>query len=442
MTTWGMRVLALGAWLLLAWIVLRQVALRLSAPVEDLQEKAATISRHHGLADPVPSHTDDLHHWSRSIAKLLDHQEERLHALAQEQAKYHAVLASMEEGIIACDAQGRVLTINARAQAVLGLDPHLDLRSLERRPLVELVRHPAINELIEAFHAGQVTPTDRQAIHIHGPQPAILEVRVAPLPVHEQAHGLILVFRDITELRRLEHIRSEFIANISHELRTPLTAITGYLDTLLHEAPSDPALFQKFLEVAHVHAQRLNRLVSDLHRLADIESGRVQLHRRPVRLREVVQEAAAMFEQEVKKKDLLLDIRIDGEPMAMADRDRVAQILINLLDNAVKFTLAGGTVQVSASSHPDHTVCLHVTDTGPGIPAQDLPRLTERFYRVDKARSREIGGTGLGLAIVKHLVQLHNGTLQIDSQVGKGTTVTVCLPAAHPTSVSTIPDSE
>jgi two-component system phosphate regulon sensor histidine kinase PhoR len=242
-----------------------------------------------------------------------------------------------------------------------------------------------------------------------------------------------MVLHDVTALRQLERVRTEFVANVSHELRTPLTAIQGYLETLLSGALEEPENARRFLEIVLRHSERLGRLLNDLTDLSNIELGKVTLRREPVRLDEVVASVVAIIAPRAARSRVTVTADIPAElPAVTADRDRLAQILINLVDNAVKYTPEGGTVTVTAGPPADGLIEVAVADTGIGIPAADLPRLTERFYRVDKARSRELGGTGLGLAIVKHLVLAHGGEVRIESREGEGTTVRFTLPIEPP----------
>jgi two-component system phosphate regulon sensor histidine kinase PhoR len=218
---------------------------------------------------------------------------------------------------------------------------------------------------------------------------------------------------------------------VSHELRTPLTCIKGYLETLLDGALDDRDHARRFLEVAGTHAERLDRLIDDLLELSNIESGRVTMVPMRLDLGEVVAGVAAMFERQTTQSRQTLERVVPPRLAVHADRDRLVQILVNLVDNAVKFTPEGGRIRVEAETGPDGRVEVRVRDTGVGIPSTELPRITERFYRVDKTRSREVGGTGLGLAIVKHLVQAHGGELHIESALGHGTTVSFTLPAGR-----------
>jgi two-component system phosphate regulon sensor histidine kinase PhoR len=259
-----------------------------------------------------------------------------------------------------------------------------------------------------------------------------LQVHAVPLRLGPGETGVAMVLHDITALRQLEQVRTEFVANVSHELRTPLTAIQGYLETLLGGAMEDPANARRFLEVVFRHTERLGRLLNDLTDLSNIELGRVSLQLGPVSLAEVVEGTLDIIRVKADAGGVRLEARLPAElPAVQADRDRLAQILINLVDNAVKYTPPGGEVAVEATAG-EGLVEVAVRDTGVGIPPADLPRITERFYRVDRARSRELGGTGLGLAIVKHLVAAHGGALVIESRPGEGTRVRVTLPAATP----------
>jgi two-component system phosphate regulon sensor histidine kinase PhoR len=245
-----------------------------------------------------------------------------------------------------------------------------------------------------------------------------------------------MVVDDVTELRRLEQVRTEFIANVSHELRTPLTAIQGYLETLLNGALEEPEHARRFVEIAFRHTERLGRLLNDLTDLSNIELGKVSLRLAPTPLAAVVDSVLEIVAAKARDGDVALHADVPSSLTVQADHDRLAQVLINLVDNAVKYTAAGGAVTVRARSTSDGRVELSVADTGVGIPRADLPRITERFYRVDKARSRELGGTGLGLAIVKHLVLAHGGEMAIESEEGRGTTVRVTLPASGGTAAA------
>jgi two-component system phosphate regulon sensor histidine kinase PhoR len=273
----------------------------------------------------------------------------------------------------------------------------------------------------------------------------------------EKPMGYILVFHDVTELKRLENVRADFVANVSHELRTPLTAIRGYAETLLRSPPADAKDAEQFLSIIYRHSERLGRLIDDLLALSDLESGKIQISKERLQATEVIGRVLEIFADQARRKEIVLSHKIDPAlPPIIGDLDRLQQLLINLVDNALKYT-DKGAITVSARLLKDNRreatgerqqeseklttasrlmphasprwVEIAVTDTGCGIPESDLPRLTERFYRVDRTRSRELGGTGLGLAIVKHITQAHGGLLKIESAIQKGTTVRVLLPA-------------
>jgi two-component system phosphate regulon sensor histidine kinase PhoR len=324
--------------------------------------------------------------------------------------------------VIAVDDQESILLMNERARAMFGVGPGRG----EGKPFLEVIRNADLHEIFRSGRtAGGVFRRELRLVH---PADRTLRVTAVPLRLSGEAPGLVLVIDDVTELRRLEHVRTEFIANVSHELRTPLTAIQGYLETLLGGALEERQHARRFVEIAFRHTERLGRLLNDLTDLSNIELGKVSLRLAPVALRPLIDSVLELVAVKAREGSVALTAEVSEGLTVQADHDRLVQILINLVDNAVKYTPAGGSVTVRARPVTDGRIEVSVSDTGVGIPRSDLPRITERFYRVDKARSRELGGTGLGLAIVKHLVLAHAGDLVIDSEEGRGTTVRVLLP--------------
>jgi two-component system phosphate regulon sensor histidine kinase PhoR len=332
----------------------------------------------------------------------------------------------MIEGVVAVDGLDHLLLINERARGFLGVGRGRG----DNKPFLEIIRNVDLHNLLRQARAtDQGVVTTREFI-VPGLVERRLQVNAVPLRLGADELGVVMVLHDLTELRRLEQVRTEFVANVSHELRTPLTAIQGYLETLLGGALEDRAHARRFLEIVARHTERLGRLLNDLTDLSNIELGKVSLRIEATDLGEVVDSVIGIIRPRAQNGGVALETAFGPDVLPVkADRDRLAQILINLVDNAVKYTPAGGQVTVSAHAAPPGMVEITVRDTGVGIPAADLPRITERFYRVDKARSRELGGTGLGLAIVKHLVIVHGGELQIASELDKGTTVRFTLPA-------------
>jgi two-component system, OmpR family, phosphate regulon sensor histidine kinase PhoR len=349
------------------------------------------------------------------------HIADRVGALEAERHQLRAVLGGMAEGVIAVGAGQRVLFANAAAGQIL----EFDSAHAVGRPLWELARHRAIQDLLDrALKAGQ---PQREPVEIKTPPIRYLTVYVAPLG-EADGPGAILVLDDTSELRRLERVRQEFVANVSHELKTPLAVIQACAETLQDGAAEDPDVRGPFLQQVIDQAARLHALILDLLSLARLDAGEETFERQELRVGELVAECLDRHRPRAEAKGMTLEAGAPpGELIVWADPEAVSQILDNLVDNAVKYTRAGGTVGVRCSAGPDG-VNIDVEDNGPGIPEVDLPRIFARFYRVDRARSRELGGTGLGLAIVKRLSQAMGGSVKVASEVGRGTTFTVTLP--------------
>ncbi|MCY4612997.1 MAG: ATP-binding protein [Nitrospira sp.] len=401
---------------------------RLLQPVHEIDIRAERLLQGWREQDK-PIDEDELSGLRKALDYITAYPRTRVEVLESERAKGTAILDNMIEGVIALDGQGYVMLMNPAARRILDVAQDQG----ERRTLLEVVRDKGLADWVEMCQALDTAEPCKREIESHLPSLRIIEVNAMPMPMplSSERRGFLLVLHDITELRRLEKVRAEFVANVSHELRTPLTAIKGYLETVLDETKLESDTHRRFLEVANSHAERMGRLIDDLLNLSDIETGKVVLDPTPISLGAFVQDVSAMFEKDAAKKDVKLVNRIPPDLCVQADRDRLSQILVNLVDNAVKYTPKGGTVSLLAAKMDIRQIRITVRDTGQGIPPNDLSRITERFYRVDKARARVEGGTGLGLAIVKHLVQLHGGTLHIESEYGKGTTIEVLLPASQ-----------
>jgi len=377
-----------------------------------------------------PERNDDLGVLEARLAEMAGDVAATIERLRIEQERLEAILGGMVEGVVVTDLAGTVVLVNARARELLVLPSDLAERG---RPLVALTRDPGLAELMHDLASGAAIASRDVVLG----SVRALQVNAARLRDGDgRVFGFVLVLHDVTELRRLETVRRDFVANVSHELRTPLTAIKGYAETLLGAAGDDRETARRFLAVIDRHSERLGRLIDDLLTLSDLELGRTAFRVAPVAVATVVDDVLQILGERFARAQVTVETDVaHGTPAMLVDGDRVRQVLINLVDNAVKYTPAGGRVAVRArpvggGPHAG-TVEIAVEDTGIGIPASDLPRLTERFFRVDKARSRELGGTGLGLAIVKHIVQAHGGALEIESTLGHGTVVRVYLPAAR-----------
>ena len=338
-----------------------------------------------------------------------------------------AIITSVDEGLIIIDRNQQILLINDAAQSLLGLKR----KDFARLP--DISRDPPI---IEAF-LSVLTKGQRASVRIertHGINKRILRLQTAPLRFGDnQVEGVVGAFIDITQIERLEGIRQDFLANVSHELRTPLTSITAYVETLMDGGLNDEKNSLRFLHTIQRNAERMRNLVNDISELSLIEAGAVQLSFDHLPLRSVVNEVFNGLAPRSQKHQVQLCNEVPEDGYVLADRRRLEQILTNLVDNAIKFSPPQSDVVVS-SAETDGFIEIRVRDTGAGIPVEHLPRVFERFYRVDKARSRELGGTGLGLAIVKHLTRAHGGDAEVCSEEGKGCEFTIKLPHRKPES--------
>lgn len=340
----------------------------------------------------------------------------------KEQEEVVSILFSMVEGVVAIDSGGRISLMNPAAERLFNLERGSALGKFPREVWREF-------ELVELFHQVFVTgrPQSRE-LKLDPPLRKCLNLEVVPIrPAEdEEAQGVLAMVRDLTRLRHLENMRTEFVANVSHEMRTPLTSIKGFIETLLDGGLENMEATKRFLTIIYQETDRLNRLISDLLDLSRLESGETELKRARVFLAPLVEEVRQTLQNRLAEKELSFSVEL-GPTAVWADEDRIREVLVNLLDNAVKYTPAGGSIKVSEAEHSDMHEFI-ICDTGIGIPRESMPRLFERFYRVDKARSREMGGTGLGLSIVKHIIDRHEGKVWVESEPGKGSCIHFMLP--------------
>ncbi len=334
---------------------------------------------------------------------------------------FEATMGSMREGLLVVDKDMRVVASNPAAHRLFSPT----LPKLNSQRLTELTRNPAI---YSAFLDGlKGVESSGIKVETHGPERQVFDLRVVPIGGNGKGpEGALGVFFDITRTERLEIIRQEFLSNVSHELRTPLTAILAFVETLETGAMEDAESSQRFLSIIRKNASRMHGLIDDILELTAIEGGNVTLRAATVELHELVAEVCASLAAKAAANGVTLVNRVEPDAAVFADSRRLEQMLTNLIDNGIKFSREGGTVTIR--HEPGTRDRIMVEDNGDGIPAQHLERLFERFYRVDRARSRDIGGTGLGLAIVKHLALLHGGEVTVDSELGKGTIFSIHLP--------------
>jgi two-component system phosphate regulon sensor histidine kinase PhoR len=335
-----------------------------------------------------------------------------------------ATMTGMREGLLVVNKDMRVVASNAAAHKLF----NPSVPALKSQRLTELTRNPAI---YSAFLDG-LKGIERSGVKVetHGPERQVFDLRVVPIGSANGhgAEGALGVFFDITRTERLEIVRQEFLSNVSHELRTPLTAIIAFVETLETGALEDPESSQRFLSIIRKNASRMHALIDDILELTAIEGGNVTLRATPVDLYELVADVCSSLAAKASAQNVTLENKVEPDVMVHADARRLEQMLTNLIDNGIKFSREHGTVSISHERGTRDKI--RVQDNGDGIPAQHLERLFERFYRVDRARSRDMGGTGLGLAIVKHLALLHGGEVTVTSELGKGTTFVIHLPKA------------
>lgn len=364
----------------------------------------------------------ELGELAASLNDMAGQLQTRLRELNDEKAGLSAILSGMTEGVLVMDAAGKIRLANDALRQQLDLS-----EEAIGRTAMEVFRNVPLQETVaEVIATGRVV--ERELTFL-SPTERTFEVNTARLQSRDGAPaGVVVLFHDITRLKRLENLRKEFVANVSHELRTPLSIIKGYVETLLDPHPPDAETSRQFLQTIQRHSQRLEALIGDLLTVSALESQQARLQLEVFSLRKAATAAAEEFTRQVREKSMTICVEIPEEfPRPRADAQRLHQVFFNLLDNAVKYVQAGGQISISAKP-ADGEIEVQVADNGPGIAAEHLPRIFERFYRVDKARSRELGGTGLGLSIVKHIVQAHGGRVWAESEVGKGSRFFFTLP--------------
>jgi two-component system, OmpR family, phosphate regulon sensor histidine kinase PhoR len=423
--------LALGLAILVALTLSVWLAHSITKPLSDIALAARQLGAGNQTLRIRTTAQDEVGLLASTLNQITDQLQAKIDELSEDRTQLLAVLTSMVEGVMVLDYRGHVLQVNPALERMFGIS-RIEARG---RPCTELFRHQQLNELVAFILQSPAHHQDEIVLPLTG---RCLQIEASPAGgKRENEACVVLVFHDITELRRLEKIRTDFVANVSHELRTPLTSIKGYVEALLDGAKDDPAASANFLNIILKQSDRLNLIIEDLLELSKIESGRISMKEEPLELQTLVERTLSMIKPMAdKNRHHLVTAIMSSLPPVAGDEGRLAQVLTNLLDNAIKYTPAGGTITVSAalapsprtSERPATAIDLSVADTGIGIPEQDRPRVFERFYRVDKARSRELGGTGLGLAIVKHIVEGHGGHVWVEANHPHGSRFVVRLP--------------
>ncbi len=398
---------------------------RLTSPIHEMERFTKRLREGEDPGSLMINSVDETGRLARNINYMVMELKEKIRSANEEKGKLKSVFASMEAGILVLDTDDRIETINNASMKIFKVHS-LDI--IGKTPL-EAFRNVEMQKALDRFKETD-KPLSLELV-LEAEDPATLEVTLSPVQgLPKGQEKTMIVLHDVTRLKKLEKTRADFVANVTHEIKTPLTAILGFIETLEEGALYEKEAAQKFLRIIQKHAERLNRMVDDLLVISDAELGEMSFFFEEVFLEGVIENILPVIETRSFEKRLVIEKEMpDDLPPVWADRDRLHQILLNVLDNAVKFTPDKGKILIKVYDGKDGNVRVEISDTGIGIPKGEIPRLGERFYRVDKARSRELGGTGLGLSIVKHLMTAHNGRMEVKSQLGEGTTICLVFPA-------------
>ncbi len=420
---WGLLIASLGA----AFVVILLLGVRITSqytrPIESATKVAMELAKGNYKARTFEEHVDETGMLSQSINILARNLQDMTKAQEMQQDRLRTLIESMGSGLILIDGRGYVNLINRAFKDTFDADPSEYLYRL----YYEAIEHKEIVTLIEEIFMTEVN-VRKQLLLTLKIERRHFEVYGAPIiGINDEWKGIVLVFHDISELKKLEQMRKDFVANVSHELKTPITSIKGFSETLLDGAMNDKDTLEYFLSIILKESDRLQSLIEDLLDLSKIEKQGFKLNPGYIEINGILKEIFVILEGKAKEKEIELVLkRPQKDLFLLADSSRVKQVFINLINNAIAYTPAGGEVRVKVEEVGEEIVIV-VSDTGIGMEKEEIPRIFERFYRVDKARSRNSGGTGLGLAIVKHIVEAHHGSISVKSKLNKGTTFTVKL---------------
>ena len=465
---WIGLIAGLFALLLAAAAASWRIARSMTKPLEAVIRAAQRIRGMDYAARVNMDSRGEIGELGRAVNEMAESLQRQMMRVRQKESQLESILDNMTSGIVMIDRSGVILLLNRMAETLLGVSA----RELLGRHFAEIRQQDELLSLIR--DASERREHRREELAFYYPEERQIEIHFVPIEGRDGNGGMLLVLQDMTAIRKLERMRSEFVANVSHELKTPIAAVKGFAETLLGGAGDDPETRRAFLQIIHDESERLNRLVNDILELSKIESRRAPLHFSPVELGPFIAKTVELLAKEAERKQIRIETEVGDALYVEADEDRLRQIVVNVLSNAINYTPEGGLVRIrvepvaardgagadkrdtseadargqtpaasdarepAAADHGRHApfasageydaVRIRISDNGIGIPKKDLPRIFERFYRVDKARSRSSGGTGLGLSIVKHLVELHRGSIAVESTVGVGTTFTIELP--------------
>jgi two-component system phosphate regulon sensor histidine kinase PhoR len=420
---WGVLISSLGTALVVIILLGLKIADQYMKPIEAATKVAFELARGNYKARVYENHHDETEMLSKSINILARNLQEMSKVQEMQTDRLHTLIENVGSGLILIDSRGYINLVNRTYKEIFHIRPADYLHRL----YTEAFAYKEIVKLVDEIFMKEVK-VRKQLVLMVDIERKHFEVYGAPIiGTNDEWKGIVLVFHDITELKKLEQMRKDFVANVSHELKTPITSIKGFAETLLDGAMKDERALEHFLSIILKESERLQSLIQDLLDLSKIEQQGFQLQIETVNMTHLLEEMIVMFQGKAKEKDIHLQLNAPQHVYIAGDSNRLKQVFINLITNALTYTPKGGMVEVSVEQQNEE-VLVHVKDTGIGIEEKEIPRIFERFYRVDKARSRNSGGTGLGLAIVKHLVEAHHGYITVKSQVGKGTTFTVHFP--------------
>ena len=405
------------------------------SPWKDAQELADAVVAQRPPRKVLISGNPEAHKVGLALETLMDGRRELEKRVLESESSVQTVFAAMLDGLAVIDERRGVRLMNREFRRLFDVGENVS------GTLLELVHNAAIDRMATEAIRSRDPQQDTVELTRGGAEPRFFEVSAVPLTEKSvPENGAVVLFHDVSHLRKVEKMRRDFVANVSHELRTPLSIFRGYLETLLDDPHQPPGELLRILEIMERHSDRLNALVEDVLSLARLESPGMELNLSEIDLPEFLHGIMRDWEKRFAAKKLKSHLNFPGTlPHPRADETRLQELIYNLLDNAVKYSKPGGTVFLRAESESD-SVRISVADQGAGIPPEDLPRIFERFYRVDKSRSSEQSGTGLGLSIVKHIAQLHGGSVEAKSELGKGTTITVTVPCHTNVTLKPLPE--
>ncbi|EAE4599225.1 PAS domain-containing protein [Listeria monocytogenes] len=419
---WGNLALIFGIALVIIAAISVFIARKITRPVREIIEVSTDLANHKYDSRIHGKISGELQDLSISVNTLAESLETQMFEIKQNEQRLNAIVQNLVSGVMLINVDKQVIMTNRTMYQILGET------EITGKPFYEVIKSFALSQLIEATF--ETKTIQQKEIILYFPREMILDASVSPiLGENGEITGIILLLHDITQIRHLENVRSEFVTNVSHELKTPVTALKGFAETLLDGAMYDEMLLKKFLTIIKEESDRLHRLIMDILALSRIEQNPVPENVELVEVDEVIEQSARTIFEMATEKNIQVIIPEKTIPSVTieTDRDKLQQILINLLSNAINYTPVDGKVEVKLIEQ-EAEVIIEVTDNGIGIPAKDIDRVFERFYRVDKARSRHSGGTGLGLSIVKHLVENCGGRIEVESQEEVGSTFRVTLP--------------